>query len=120
MTDSLQIMKESRQGVTILHVMNERLLEPRLSDDLTRHLCGLIEGGTLCVLIELGSVARISSVFFRSFIAAGKKANEQKARMAFCNLQPLIKDGFSITGMDKLFKIYGTEPLAMADLAEKQ
>jgi|GEM_PF-1726706 len=120
MSDSLQIMKETRQGVTILHVMNQRLIEPRLSDDLTRHLCGLIEGGALCLLVELGSVARISSVFFRSFIMAGKKAKEQKAKIAFCSLQPLIKEGFTITGMDKLFKIYGAEPLAMADLAEKQ
>jgi anti-sigma B factor antagonist len=118
MTDSIQFMEENRQGVTIVHLVNQRLIEPQLSDDLTSRLCALIEGGTLCMLIDMGAVARISSVFFRSFITAGKKANEHKVKIAFCNLTPLIKEGFTITGLDKLFKIYDTEGKAMGELGE--
>jgi len=111
-------MEENRQGVTIVHIVNQRLLEPHLSDDLTRRLCALIEGGALCLLIDMGAVARISSVFFRSFIVAGKKANEKKVKIAFCNLTPVIREGFVITGMDKLFKIYESEGKAMGELGE--
>ncbi len=118
MTDPVQFMEESRQGVTIVHIVNQRLIEPHLSEDLTRRLCGLIEGGALRLLIDMGAVARISSVFFRSFIMAGKKANECKAKIAFCNLTPLIKEGFVITGMDKIFKLYDSEGRAMAELGE--
>ena len=118
MTDPIQFMEENRQGVTIVHIVNQRLLEPYLSDDLTRRLCALIEGGSLCLLIDMGAVARISSVFFRSFIMAGKKANEKKAKVAFCNLTPLIREGFVITGLDKLFKIYDSEGKAMGELGE--
>jgi anti-anti-sigma factor len=118
MTESVQIMEENRQGVTIVHIVNQRLLEPYLSEELTRRLCALIEGGTLTLLIDMGSVARISSVFFRSFIMAGKKANEKKVRVAFYGLSPLIKEGFTITGLDKLFKIYESEGKALAELGE--
>ena len=118
MTDPVQFMEENRQGVTIVHIVNQRLLEPHLSDDLTRRLSALIEGGALCLLIDMGSVARISSVFFRSFIMAGKKANENKAKIAFYNLTPVIREGFIITGLDKLFKIYDTEGKAMGELGE--
>lgn len=118
MTDSIQFMEENRQGVTIVHLLNQRLIEPYLSDDLTRRLCALIEGGALCLLIDMGAVARISSVFFRSFIMAGKKAKENKAQIAFCNLTPLIREGFVITGLDKLFKIYDSEGKAMGELGE--
>ena len=111
-------MEENRQGVSILHIVNERLIDPNLSDTLTRRLCGLIEAGTLCMLIDMGAVTRISSVFFRSFIMAGKKANEHKAKIAFCNLTPLIKEGFIVTGLDKLFKIYDNEGKAVAELGE--
>lgn len=118
MTESVQFMEENRQGVTIVHIVNQRLIEPHLSDDLTRRLCALIEGGALCLLIDMGAVARISSVFFRSFIMAGKKANEKKSRIAFCNLTPLIKEGFGLTGLDKLFKIYESEGKALGELGE--
>lgn len=119
MNDTIQFMEENRQGVTIVHLVNQRLIEPRLSDDLTRRLCALIEDGAISVLIDMGAVARISSVFFRSFIMAGKKANEKKARIAFCNLTPIIKEGFIITGLDKLFKIYESEGKALAELGGK-
>lgn len=118
MTDPIQFMEENRQGVTIVHIVNQRLIEPHLSDELTRRLCALIEGGALAMLIDMGAVARISSVFFRSFIMAGKKANEKKARIAFCNLAPLIKEGFVITGLDKLFKIYESEGKALGELGK--
>jgi len=118
MSDSVQFMEENRQGVTIVHIVNQRLIEPHLSDDLTRRLCALIEDGALCLLIDMGAVARISSVFFRSFIMAGKKANENKAKIAFCNLTPIIREGFVITGLDKLFKIYDSESKAMGELGE--
>jgi anti-anti-sigma factor len=111
-------MEENRQGVTIIHLVNQRLLDPYLSDELTRRLCAIIESGALIVLIDMGAVARISSVFFRSFIMAGKKATEKKVRLAFCTLTPVIKEGFTITGLDKLFKIYGNEGQALGDLGE--
>lgn len=120
MTESVQFMEENRQGVTIVHIVNQRLIEPHLSDDLTRRLCALIEGGALAMLIDMGAVARISSVFFRSFIMTGKKANEKKVTIAFCNLTPAIKEGFVITGLDKLFKIYASEGKGLAELAVKQ
>ena len=118
MTNSVQFMEENRQGVTILHMVNERLIEPHLSELLTSRLCALIEGGSLCLLIDMGAVARISSVFFRSFIMAGKKAEEHKAKIAFCNLSPLINEGFAVTGLDKLFKIYASEGKALGELGE--
>jgi anti-anti-sigma factor len=120
MSESLNLMKERRQGVTIIHVNNEHLLDPRLADDLTRHLCALLEEGTPRLLLDLGVVSRISSVYFRSFITAGKKANSKNAVLAFCNLSKLIKEGFTITGLDKLFRLYDSEAKAMNEIGEKE
>lgn len=116
MNESIQFMEENRQGVTILHIVNQRLIDPHLADELTRRLCALLEGGALALLIDMGSVARMSSLFFRSFIMAGKKANEKKAKIAFYNLPPVIKEGFAITGMDKLFKLYDSENKGLVEL----
>ena len=97
MSDAILFIDEKRQDVTLVHVMAQRLLDPQQADTLARHLGGLFDSGVLCVLVDMGSVQRLSSIFFRSFIMAGKKAGEKKARLAFCNLSPVIQEGFAIT-----------------------
>lgn len=117
MSDSVLFIDEKRQDITLVHVMAQRLLDPQQADILARHLCGLFESGVLCVLVNLGSAQRLSSIFFRSFILAGKKAGEKKARLAFCNLSPAIQEGFAITGLTDLFPIYKNEKDALAKLS---
>lgn len=119
MSAPIQFMDENRQGVTIVHILSQRLIDPNVADILARHLCALLDNGALKMLVEMGAVERISSVYFRSFIMAGKKASEKRAKIAFCNLTAIIKEGFSITGMDKLFKIYDNESRALAEIGDK-
>jgi len=119
MSDAILFMDESRQDVTLVHIMAPRLLDPQQAETLARHLEGLFDSGVLCVLVEMGSVQRLSSIFFRSFIMAGKKAAEKKARLAFCNLAPVIREGFAITGLTEIFPIYKNENDAFVKLAGK-
>ena len=120
MSDAILFVDESRQDVTLVHVMVQRMLDPQQADTLARHLGGLFDSGVLCVLVDLGSVQRLSSIFFRAFIMAGKKAGEKKARLAFCNLSSIIQEGFAITGLTDLFPIYKNEKDALAKLPGKQ
>jgi len=119
MSDAVLFIDENRQDIILVHVMAQRMLDPQQADILTRHLCGLFESGVLCVLVDLGSVQRLSSIFFRAFIMAGKKAGEKKARLAFCNLPPIVREGFAITGLTDLFPIYKNENDALGKLAGK-
>ena len=118
MSDELALIDEIRQDITLVHVMDERLLDPMLADTLGRHLCGLFDSGARCVLVDLGSVQRLSSVFFRSFIMAGKQAAVSKAKLAFCGLSPMIHEGFVITGLTELFPIFKTEVEAISKLGK--
>ncbi len=119
MSDAILFIDEKRQDVTLVHVMAQRMLDPQQADILACHLGGLFESGVLCVLVDLGSVQRLSSIFFRAFIIAGKKAGEKKARLAFCNLSSVIQEGFTITGITDLFPIYKNENDALGKLAGK-
>ena len=119
MSDAILFIDETRQDIKLVHVMAQRLLDPQQADALARHLGELFDSGVLCVLVDLGSVQRLSSIFFRSFIMAGKKAGEKKAKLAFCNLSAIIQEGFAITGLTDIFPIYKTENDALAKLAGK-
>ncbi|MFC1461574.1 STAS domain-containing protein [Verrucomicrobiota bacterium] len=116
MGDELNLMEETRNGVTIVHVETPWLLDPKVSDMLTYRLCSMLESGTDILVIDLGSVSRLTSIFFRSFIIAGKEAKKRKARMAFCGVSPVIKQGFEIAGLDKLFPLFDTEQKAIKEL----
>jgi len=109
-------MDEIRDNVTIVNCMTPRLLDPDLSEMLTHHLCRLLDSGTDTLLINLTGVERLSSIFIRSFIAAGKKARERSASMSFCCVSPVISEVFSITGLDQLYPIFKDESLALAEI----
>lgn len=119
MSDSVNLVDEVRGGVTIVHVMTPWLLDPNSSEILTSRLCGLIEAGADPLLVDLSGVTRLSSIFFRSFIIAGKKAKEHKTSLAFCNLSAVIKQGFTIAGLDKLFRLFDSEQNALRDLSRE-
>lgn len=119
MSDDVLFIDETRQEVKLVHIMAQRLLDPQQAETLARHLCGLFDSGVLCVLVDLGSAQRLSSIFFRAFIMAGKKAGEKKAKLAFCNLSSVIQEGFAIAGLTNLFPVYKNENDALAKLAGK-
>jgi anti-anti-sigma factor len=119
MPDAILFIDEARQEVTLVHVMAQRLLEPQQAESLTRHLVDLFDAGAQSVLVDLNSVERLSSIFFRTFIVAGKKARESRAKLAFCALTPMIQEGFAIAGLTEVFQIYKTESDALSDLTRK-
>ena len=116
MSEAPTFIDETRDNVTIIYATTERLLDPRLADTLTRHLLGLLDAGAINLLVDLSGVTRLSSVFFRSFLTAGKKARELGTTINFCNVTPLIHEGFTITGLDQLHRIFESENQALTEL----
>ena len=119
MNEEILYVDETRQDVIVVRVMIQRLLDPEQADKLSSHLCELFDSGALCVLVDLRDVQRLSSVFLRSFIMAGKKAGAKKARLAFCSVSPMIQEGFALTGLNDLFPIYEDENNALLQLAQR-
>ncbi|MFZ2655256.1 MAG: STAS domain-containing protein [Victivallales bacterium] len=116
MAERLQIIEEKRKGVNILRIRNTVLLEPQAADEMTKILSDAFDSGSLKVIINIANVTRMSSLFFRSFIIAGKKAKEKNAVMIFCNVSPTIKAGFDMMGLGAYFKIYPEESNALDNI----
>lgn len=115
MAEGIQIIEERRNGVNIMRIRNAVLLDPGMAEEMARILVQSFESGELKVLINVSNVTRMSSLFFRSFIMAGKKAKEKNASMAFCNLSPTIKAGFDMMGLASYFKSFPEESIALED-----
>ena len=113
MSENIVVIEELRNGVRILRLQNALMLDPGLANSLTDLLVNKFESGELKLLLNLGHVERMSSLFFRSFIIAGKKAKERKGIMAFCNVSPVIQSGFEMMGLDRYFAFYPEENAAV-------
>ncbi len=116
MAEALRTIEEYRKGVHVLRIMNPLLLEPGTADEMTKKLSELFDSGAQKVILNIGSVTRMTSLFFRSFIIAGKKANEKKAKLAFCCVSPAIKSGFDMMNMGAYFKFFPDEGKAFDEL----
>ncbi|HBC89634.1 MAG TPA: hypothetical protein DCZ94_22070 [Lentisphaeria bacterium] len=116
MPERIQIIEENRNGIYIMRIGNAVLLDPKMADEMTSILTQSFDSGALKVIVNISNVTRMSSLFFRSFIIAGKKAKEKKAVMAFCNVSPTIRAGFDMMGLGSYFKIYPEESHALENI----
>ncbi len=116
MAEQIRIIEEYRNGKHIMRVMNPILLDPAMADEMTKRLSEMFESGAQKVIINIGMVNRMSSLFFRSFIIAAKKAKEKNAKLAFCNVNPTIKAGFEMMKMDAYFKFFSDESKAFDEM----
>lgn len=83
MAEPIKMIEEYRNGMHIVRIMTPVLLEPSMADEMTRRLSSLFDSGAQKVILDLGMVTRMTSLFFRSFLIAGKKANEKKSKNCF-------------------------------------
>ncbi len=65
------------------------------------------------VVISFKSVIYMNSSGLREIIDLLKKANKSKKELRLCDMSKDIREMFSFTGLDKVFKIFDTEMQAL-------
>ena len=65
------------------------------------------------VILSFKSVVYMNSSGLREIIDLFKTASENKKEVSLCDMNSDIREMFSFTGLDKVFKIYDTEAAAI-------
>ena len=65
------------------------------------------------VVLSFKSVVYMNSSGLREIIDLFKTANKNKKEVSLCDMNSDIREMFSFTGLDKVFKIYDTEAAAI-------
>lgn len=65
------------------------------------------------VVLSFKSVVYMNSSGLREIIDLFKTASKNKKEVSLCDMNPDIREMFSFTGLDKVFKIYDTESAAI-------
>lgn len=94
--------KMSENGV-VIELKGE--LDIFSSPMLKEKLYALIDSSSSDVVIDLNEVTYIDSTGLGVFVGALKKSKQKGVGIVLKNLKPNVKKVFSITGLDKVFRI---------------
>jgi anti-sigma B factor antagonist len=103
----------AKDGVLVLRILDERLIEPeqlkRLFDDLEA-LLGKREEQQ--VVLDFSAVRFMASAALGKLVALQKKCDEYRAKLKLCGVAPDILQVFKITKLNKVFDIQPDEATA--------
>lgn len=102
-------------GITVVHLLDHRLVDGIAIDDLAQELYQLIESdGRRNLVLELSSVNFMSSVGLEKLIVLYKKVKAHGGTLRLCCIRPDVRGVFTVTKLDRLFDIWDTEAEALA------
>lgn len=65
-----------------------------------------MDNGENTFLADLGGLEYISSAGLRSILTTAKKLKASGGSISFCNLSGMVKEVFTISGFNAMFKMY--------------
>ena len=101
--------------VAVAQVTAHELRFPAQAQELSYEL-GLVIGQEWAskTLIDLSRVAYIGSTAYAVFVGVVKKAAELKHAVKFCGMNPDVRIGADIIGLDRIAELHETEADALA------
>ena len=112
----MDITRSDRNGIAILALAGR--LNQASADSL--HAAAMeIAGDDMhkALVIDMGGVDFIASVGIRSLIRPSQALSMRGGKLAVANLNPQINEFFRLTGLDQMFRVFGTVDEAIDGIA---
>ncbi|MDR1086391.1 MAG: STAS domain-containing protein [Deltaproteobacteria bacterium] len=110
----MNIAVNEENGVRILSVSGR--MDATNSADFDQAAKELLGTAPSRILLDLSRLEFISSAGLRVVLILGKACQEHSLTLAFCDLQPMVAEIFSISSFDAIFKIFPTKEEALKNL----
>ena len=115
MANRIQINESA--GVSVVRFKDQKIIDPETIQQLGQELFDLIDkDGRKKLLLNFSDVEFLSSAALGKLITFEKKAKRGQAELILTNISPEIYQVFTITNLDKLFKIKDEEADGLAVL----
>jgi anti-anti-sigma factor len=72
------------------------------------------------VLVDMADVEFIASIWIRTLISIAKAQSNRGGKLVLCNLQAMVNDVLTTSGVDNIIEIFDDCDAALADLAAVQ
>lgn len=112
-----RIKVEQNGEVSIVHFLDKRILDEPTIQVIAEQLFAIVDDQKVRkMVLNFSNVEYMSSAALGKLINLHKKLVGVQGRMAMCNVIPQILEVFTITRLDKIFKIHPDEDTAIKAL----
>jgi anti-anti-sigma factor len=109
-------MEELIQEVTVLEAHGR--LDSTTAKEFGDRLLALVKAGRTAIVVDLKSIAYISSAGFHALLIANRAATEKRGKLALCGVVGDVKRLFEIGSLTEQFLIYQTQADGIAKLGK--
>jgi anti-sigma B factor antagonist len=112
-----RINVEEMNGVTIATFVDKKILDETNIQIIGNQLFGLIdEDARKKIVLDFSNVEYLSSAALGKLITLDKKVKGVNGTLRLCSIRPEIYEVFTITKLNKLFKICEDQAAALASI----
>jgi anti-anti-sigma factor len=79
-------------------------------------LTRLINEGSRKLVCDFSQTEYLASAGLRVLITASKSLSRAGGKIVLCSIKPYVQEVFEISGLNKLFKMYGSADAALQEL----
>lgn len=109
-----RLIIEEVGGVTVVRFADKKIIDPEVIEQLGGELLALVDRDRRKnILLNFSSVDFLNSATLNKLISLEKRVRSSSGRMKISDLRPELREVMSITRLDKLFDIRGTQAEAM-------
>lgn len=117
MTSLHRLEVNESSNITVVRFKDSKIIDPEAIQELGQELFEILEKTQRRkVVLNFANVEFLSSAALGKLIAFEKKAKHSKVELILTDISPEIFPVFTITGLDKLFRIMDREVDALAVL----
>ena len=111
MSDEKHFRMERQEGVTVLQLLDLRLLDTlvvsEFQEELIRHLN---EQKPKRVVVDFAAVSHCSTAVINGLLRAKKRLMEWGGDLRLCHMQPAVREAYQLLNLDgTVFHIYETQ-----------
>ena len=100
--------------VTVVNFTDRKILDEQNIQVIGEQLFNLVdEAGRKKILLNFANVEYLSSAALGKLILLNNKLKAAGGRLILCNIDPQIYEVFEITGLKRVFNMYGEEQEAL-------
>ena len=113
---TMKLIEEVTEGVTILEPFGR--LDSTTARELIDRLLALLQAGRSAIVVDLKSIAYITSAGFHALLVANHAAAERQGKLALCGVVGDVKRLFEIGSFTEQFLICQTQADGIGKLKE--
>ena len=107
----MNLKKEKIKNFSVLNI--EGRIDTANSPSFEAEIDQIYNSGEKDIIINCSGMKYISSSGLRIFLIAQKRAASIRGKLHLCDMQPAIREIFSISGFSTLFRIFDTQEEAL-------